>query len=39
MCPLQRRDFQKVTAPPALAAELALLTGHRKDLVADRTRL
>ena len=34
-----RRDFQQVTAPPMLAAELALLTEHRKDLVADRTRL
>jgi transposase len=34
-----RRDFQAVTAPPILAAELALLTEHRKDLVADRTRL
>lgn len=34
-----RRDFQHVATPPALAAELALLTGHRKDLVAERTRL
>jgi transposase len=34
-----RRDFQQITAPPALVAELALLTEHRKDLVADRTRL
>ncbi len=34
-----RRDFRAITAPPVLAAELALLTGHRKDLVADRTRL
>ena len=34
-----RRDFQAVSAPPMLAAELALLTEHRKDLVADRTRL
>jgi transposase len=34
-----RRDFQAITAPPALVAELALLTEHRKDLVADRTRL
>lgn len=34
-----RRDFQTVSAPPMLVAELALLTEHRKDLVADRTRL
>lgn len=34
-----RRDFQRITAPPMLTAELALLTEHRKDLVADRTRL
>jgi transposase len=34
-----RRDFQAITAPPMLTAELALLTEHRKDLVADRTRL
>lgn len=34
-----RRDFQHVSASPALAPELALLTEHRKDLVADRTRL
>lgn len=34
-----RRDFQAISAPPMLAAELALLTEHRKDLVADRTRL
>lgn len=34
-----RRDFQAISAPPILAAELALLTEHRKDLVADRTRL
>lgn len=34
-----RRDFAAVSAPPALIAELALLTGHRRDLVADRTRM
>jgi transposase len=34
-----RRDFQAITAPPMLTAELALLTEHRKDLVADRTRI
>jgi transposase len=34
-----RRDLQSITAPPVLAAELALLTEHRKALVTDRTRL
>ncbi len=34
-----RRDFQPVPAPPALTAELALLTAHRGDLVAERTRM
>ena len=34
-----RRDLQQVAAPPALMAELALLTEHRKDLIAERTRL
>jgi transposase len=34
-----RRDFQAVTAPPELTAQLALLTSHRGDLVAERTRM
>lgn len=34
-----RRDFAAVSASPTLVSELALLTGHRRDLVADRTRM
>lgn len=34
-----RRDFAPVQVNAQLAAELALLTGHRADLVADRVRL
>jgi transposase len=34
-----RRDLAPVEVPAQLAADLALLTGHRADLVADRVRL
>lgn len=34
-----RRDFTAINVPAQLAADLALLTGHRADLVADRVRL
>ncbi len=32
----QRRDFATIDVPAQLAADLALLTAHRSDLVADR---
>ena len=35
----QRRDFTAIDVPAQLAADLALLVGHRKDLVADRVRM
>lgn len=34
-----RRDFSAIEVPAQLAADLALLVGHRKDLVADRVRM
>jgi transposase len=34
-----RRDFPSVSVPTNLAADLALLTTHRSDLIADRVRL
>ncbi|MEU2777866.1 IS110 family transposase [Streptomyces sp. NPDC007162] len=34
-----RRDFTAIAVPAQLAAELALLTAHRSDLVADRVRM
>jgi len=34
-----RRDLSILETPAQLAADLALLTSHRTDLVADRTRL
>jgi len=34
-----RRDFAAVDVPAQLVADLALLTAHRTDLVADRVRL
>ncbi|MEU5486094.1 IS110 family transposase [Streptomyces mirabilis] len=34
-----RRDFARVDVPVQLAADLALLTSHRSDLVADRVRM
>ncbi|MGW9030884.1 IS110 family transposase [Streptomyces sp. NPDC055722] len=34
-----RRDFAPVEVPTNLAADLALLTTHRSDLIADRVRL
>lgn len=34
-----RRDFMPVQVNAQLVAELALLTGHRADLVADRVRM
>lgn len=34
-----RRDFAPVQVNAQLVAELALLTGHRTDLVADRVRM
>jgi transposase len=34
-----RRDLAPIDIPVQLAADLALLTGHRTDLVADRVRL
>ncbi|WP_405496001.1 IS110 family transposase [Streptomyces sp. NBC_00096] len=35
----QRRDFAVIDVPAQLAADLALLTAHRSDLVADRVRM
>ncbi|MEU5525303.1 IS110 family transposase [Streptomyces sp. NPDC047860] len=35
----QRRDFATIDVPAQLAADLALLTAHRSDLVADRVRM
>ncbi|MFF2780334.1 IS110 family transposase [Streptomyces sp. NPDC058052] len=35
----QRRDFAVIDVPAQLVADLALLTAHRSDLVADRVRL
>ncbi|MET8249247.1 IS110 family transposase, partial [Streptomyces sp. NPDC005202] len=34
-----RRDFAIIDVPAQLAADLALLTAHRPDLVADRVRM
>ncbi|MFD9219642.1 IS110 family transposase [Streptomyces sp. NPDC060064] len=34
-----RRDFTTIDVPAQLAADLALLTAHRSDLVADRVRM
>ncbi|MFD7609279.1 IS110 family transposase [Streptomyces mirabilis] len=34
-----RRDFATIDVPAQLAADLALLTAHRCDLVADRVRM
>jgi transposase len=34
-----RRDFTAIDVPAQLAADLALLVAHRKDLVADRVRM
>lgn len=34
-----RRDFATIDVPAQLAADLALLTAHRQDLVADRVRM
>jgi hypothetical protein len=34
-----RRDFAAIDVPTRLAADLALLTTHRSDLIADRVRL
>ncbi|MCX4740791.1 IS110 family RNA-guided transposase [Streptomyces antibioticus] len=34
-----RRDFASIEVPAQLAADLALLTAHRADLVADRVRM
>ncbi|MGI5516223.1 IS110 family transposase [Streptomyces sp. CA-106131] len=34
-----RRDFAAIDVPAQLAADLALLTAHRTDLVADRVRM
>ncbi|MBN9742985.1 IS110 family transposase [Amycolatopsis sp. A1MSW2902] len=34
-----RKDFAMIDVPAQLAADLALLTAHRSDLVADRVRL
>ncbi|MFE5828302.1 IS110 family transposase [Streptomyces erythrochromogenes] len=34
-----RRDFAVIDVPAQLAADLALLTGHGSDLVADRVRM
>ncbi|AUH39055.1 IS110 family transposase [Streptomyces sp. CMB-StM0423] len=34
-----RRDFTTIDVPAQLAADLALLTAHRTDLVADRVRM
>ncbi|MGW2089394.1 IS110 family transposase [Streptomyces sp. NPDC001880] len=35
----QRQDFTTIDVPAQLAADLALLTAHRSDLVADRVRM
>jgi transposase len=35
----QRRDFTAIDVPAQLAADLALLVAHRKDLIADRVRM
>lgn len=35
----QRQDLAEIAVPAQLAADLALLTGHRTDLVADRVRM
>ncbi|WP_405362629.1 IS110 family transposase [Kitasatospora sp. NBC_00085] len=35
----QRRDFTAIEVPAQLAADLALLTAHRTDLIADRVRM
>ncbi|AYV32120.1 Transposase IS116/IS110/IS902 family protein [Streptomyces sp. ADI95-16] len=35
----QRRDFSTIDVPAQPAADLALLTAHRSDLVADRVRM
>ncbi|MGX1675361.1 IS110 family transposase [Streptomyces sp. NPDC055400] len=34
-----RNDFARIDVPAQLAADLALLTAHRTDLVADRVRM
>lgn len=34
-----RRDFTSIKVPAQLAADLALLTAHRTDLIADRVRM
>ncbi|MEU3003771.1 IS110 family transposase [Streptomyces sp. NPDC007020] len=34
-----RRDFAAIDVPAQLAADLALLTAHRSDLMADRVRM
>jgi hypothetical protein len=34
-----RRDLAAIDVPARLVADLALLTGHRTDLVADRVRM
>ncbi|MFD5065523.1 IS110 family transposase [Streptomyces sp. NPDC058394] len=34
-----RRDFAAIDVPAQLAADLALLTAHRSDLIADRVRM
>ncbi|WP_406841824.1 IS110 family transposase (plasmid) [Streptomyces sp. AHU1] len=34
-----RRDFAPIDVPTDLSADLALLTAHRSDLIADRVRL
>ncbi|WP_327722198.1 IS110 family transposase [Streptomyces sp. NBC_00490] len=34
-----RRDFTAIAVPAQLAADLALMTAHRSDLVADRVRM
>ncbi|MDQ0847610.1 IS110 family transposase [Streptomyces sp. V1I6] len=34
-----RRDFSSIDVPAQLAADLALLTAHRTDLIADRVRM
>lgn len=35
----QRRNVATIDVPAQLAADLALLTAHRSDLVADRVRM
>jgi transposase len=34
-----RRDFATLKVPAEMASDLALLTAHRSDLIADRVRL